>query len=604
MSSNPLSIADPALGMFQSAEMATFTPDGQQAGVNFIHSCTNLSVYERKLVTRPAWRELALDGDAGKWLTANTQGAIPYDPTIGVSANQARGPQCIIESAGGELFKIIPGRRTFTVEPIGNGVKAPAADRIAFLEQATNYVIRTARTANTQIYDGITTTTSAGYYPDQPSFSQLPNFAGPLAFTNRVWIAHKGTVLLAGDQINATDVYTNSDVLRTSQQATDITDSTYSAPFTYSSQGEAIGAWVVPSYRGGNIAAQAEIYIATQGGGVWSILGGQPRQTWGTVPMGRGISEDTGPSGPYAAWVGIDELVFRSNRGISSIKTLTQESSAIANPHIEIGQEILPLLQKDSPDLLLYASCSKVQDQQRLLFTVNPKVRGAHRWHGGYVSAALAPDRSRAQLPLTWESVGTLPASMGEIIQFVRMRNLSGTSTYAILRKPDGTKGLAQYTSEYGDDTLSDGTPARIPWQILTRRLGQDGDYTPATWQNVWLLLKDVRDSVDVRVMARGNSKDPFREYWSGTVKNRTWGLECGTDDRSYAQPDPISLGDIFRDVNTPWIEILIQGTGCCMVDMAFGKTGSSSARPDPSSRNQTIPGDILRQFDIFRRAP
>lgn len=600
MSSVPLSIADPALGMFQSGEMAIFTRAGQEGGQNFIHSCTNLGIFERKLVVRPAWRELDLDGDAGKWLTANTQGAISYDPTVGVSVNMARGPQCIIESAGGELFRLVPGRRTFTVEAIGGGIKAPASDRLAFLIQATNYVIRTSRLGNTQIWDGKTTITSSGYYPEQPTFSQLPNFAGPLTFTNRVWIANKGTEILAGDQIHANNLYTNQDVIRTSQQATDITSASFSAPF---SLGEAIGMWVVASYRGGSIAAQSDVYIATQGGGLWSILGGQPRETWGTVPMVRGISDDTGPTGPYAAWAGMDELVFRTSRGISSIKTLTQESSAIANPHIEIGQEIIPLLQRDSKDLLLYASCAKVQDQQRLLFTVNPKVKGAHRWHGGYVSAALAPDRSRSPQPLAWESVCTLPEAMGEVIQFVRMRNLSGTRIYAILRKSDGTKGLVEYTSDYGDDILADGTPVPIPWQILTRKLGTVGDYTPCSWRNAWLTLKDVRGRVDVSIFARGSSDVPFQECWKGSVENENWNLDCGSEFKGYAETDPIFLGEPFSGINSPSIEILIQGTGCCMVDLALGDTADQSAKTDPNERDMHFRGAELCQFDIFRRA-
>lgn len=599
MSIDPLSVANPALGMFQSGELAIFIPESQ-GRENPIHSCTNLAISERNLITRPRWRELALEGDAGEWLTANTQGAIPYDPTVGVSLNQSRGPQCIVESAAGKLWRIVPGNRTFTVEDISGGYTAPAADRLAFLVQATNYVIRTSRLGNTLIWDGKSAFTSSGYYPEQPTFSQLPNFAGPLTFTNRVWIANKGTEILAGDQIHASDLFTNSDVLRTSQQATDIISASFSAPL---SMGEAIGMWVVASYRGGSIAAQSDVYIATQGGGLWSILGGQPRETWGNVPMVRGISDDTGPAGPYAAWAGMDELLFRSTRGISSIKTLTQESSAIANPHIEIGQEILPLLQLDSTDLLLYASCAKVQDQQRILFTVNPKVQGAHRWHGGYVSAALAPSRSRQPEPLAWEAVCTLPEAMGEIIQLVRMRNIAGTRIYAILRKTDGTKGLAEYTSDWGDDVLADGTNVPIPWQLLTRKLGTKGDYTPRCFRDAWLILKDIRDKVDVRVLARGSSDAPFTEYWSGTVLNENWNLDCGSEFRGMAESGPIYLGTPFESINSPWIEILIQGTGCCMVDLAFGEAGSESARTSPANREQSVQGATLCQFDIFRRA-
>lgn len=586
--------------MFQSGEQALFIGPAQQQGENFIHSCTNLSIVERNLVTRPRWRELALDGEAGAWLTANTQGAISYDPTVGVSVNQARGPQCIIESAGGKLYRLVPGNRTFTVEDISGGVTAPAADRLAFLKQATNYVIRTSRLATTQIWDGKATFTSSGYYPEQPSFSQLPNFAGPLEFTNRVWIANKGTEIIAGDQVHAADLYTNADVIRTSQQATDITSASFSSPF---SLGEAIGMFVVASYQGGSIPAQSDVYIATQGGGLWSILGGQPRETWGQTPMVRGISDDTGPSGPYAAWAGMSELIFRSNRGISSIKTLVQGNNAIANPHIEIGQEILPLLQLDSADLLLYACCVKVQDQQRMLFTVNPKVKGAHRWHGGYVSAALAPSRSRQPEPMAWEAVCTLPEAMGEIIQMVRVRSISGTRIYAILRKSDGTKGLAEYTSDWGDDLLADGTPVPIPWQILTRKLGCKGDYTPCSFRDAWLIVKDIRDKVDIRILARGSSDAPFQEYWSGTVRNEHWNLDCGSEFRGLGDSGPIYLGTPFDDINTPWIEILIQGSGCCMVDMAFGEPGSESARTSPSSREQTVPGSTLCQFDIFARA-
>lgn len=599
MSQEPLSILLPAIGLFQSDELAYFTPDSRSSGVSFVHSATNVVISERRYRTRPAWRELKLESAPGGWSTAATQGAIAYDPRAAGTGPNARGQTGIVESAAGKLYRITPGSRTFEVEDISSGQTGSVTSRIVWLVQAMNYVIRSDRNSPTQIWDGTTTTISTGYNPAAPSSSRLPNFASATAYTNRIFIANNGVEVIAGDQAHASDRYSNADLLNTSQQATDITSQSFSSPSTL---GEVIGMFVVNSYRGGGISAQADIYIATQAGGLWALLGGQPRDTWASTAMIRVISEDTGPTGPFAAWAALDELIFRSSDGISSIKTLSQERNQVGNPHIELGQEILPLLRKDPPDLLFHASLTVSTEQQRLLCTVFPKIDGPQRWHRAYISAALAPARTRTPEPMAWEAVSTLPEAMGEVIQFIRIRDLGCQRVLALLRKSDGTKGLAEYSVNWGDDRLADGTAVPIPWQILTRKLTREGEYSLSRWSSVYLQLLGIRDKVDIRIFARGNLADPLKQVYSGTFTNQQWGALCGTDLTGYAA-GTACIGEIFKDITGPWLEILIQGEGCCVVDLAIGGISQGRQTAKPEVQDPKVEGEKLCQFDIFRRA-
>ena len=594
MSSDPLSLAYPALGAFMDNNTAPFRPAAQ--GISFINTATNLRIKERIWRTRKRWRELACLSAPADWATASTQGAVPFDPSSGSTTSvTVPGKSGIIESAAGKLYRITPDTDSFSVEDISHGTFGKPTMRLAWMAQATQYVVRTDAVSRTQIWDATSNTTlySTGYNYNAPSSSRLPNYAGPVVFTDRIWIVNNGNEVLVGDHLHRLDLTGNTDVLKMTDQSFDITSSSFTSP---NDLGDINSLHSVTSARGGNLSAQGEVIAGTVGPGLWGITSGLPRSQWATASMKRVIHPDLGPTGPYAAYAAKDELLMRTLEGITSLKYAEAEFQNVGNPHINVGQEIKPLLDKDPLDLLRYASVLVDTKAQRASFTVWPVVDGAHRWHKGFVTAALSPGRTRIPEPLVWEGVQTLPEAMGEVIQFVELRGSGCRRFFALLRKTDGTKGLAEWTLDDGDDLLADGTCVPIKWQLLSRKLCIGSEYAGSSWGEAYLNIANIRKSVNVTVSARERDSDPFKEFWSGTIYNETWNTLDGA-----AESPPIPLGTRLAQYTGPWIQILIQGEGSCSVDMAIAVSPSGS--PPRANAPKCIPGERLCTFDQFQRS-
>jgi len=596
MSADPLSCASPAVGVFMDDSPVPFGQGPREGGISFIQAATNLSINERRYQTRSLWKEYALESAPDEWLTANTQGIIAYDPRIGRNAfNTTSGNPGMIESAAGKLYRITPQGNTFIVEDISSGFTGRPSMRLAWMAQGANYVIRTDEASPTQIFDGVLTTTSTGYNKNAPASSRLPNFAGPVAYSDRFWLVVNGNEVIAGDHLHRIEPVDNSDLLKTTDQSYDFTSTSFSSP---DELGNITSLNLVTSARGGDLAAQGELIVGTQGPAMWGILTGTQRTLWNTKPMRRVLHRALAPVGPFAAWTSSNELVFRTIEGITSIKYADAETSAVGNPYVNLGNEIKPLLDRDPTDLLIYASMTVNSRRQRLALTVWPVVENADRWHRAYVTAALSPGRTRVPEAMVWEGVSTLPEAMGEIIQFVEVRGYGSIRTFALLRKADGTKGLAEWTNLWGDDLLADGTAVPIKWQMLTRKLCPAGEYSPANWGEVFLLLTKLRYQATVNISARANTRDAFKLIHSGTYTNPDWGTTGG-----YANPDPIKLGSILRDFKgQPWLEILVQGTGCCTIDLAIASSGGGKPSGPPDPPNKCIPPETLCVFDPFAR--
>ena len=599
MSADPLSLMLPAVGVFMDESAADFTAQKQAGGLSFIHSTTNMVIEERRFKTRAQWRELSLTSAPDGYLTANTQGVLGYNPARDANAfNPTSGSPGLIESAAGKLYRLTPDRFSYKVEDISSGIQGRPSMRLAWLTQAATYFIRTDGASPTQIFNGRTTSTSTGFNRDAPPSSRLPNFAGPLCYAQRVWITNNDTEVLAGDFIHRTDLQSNDDVLKMTDQSLDITSRSFTAPVD---MGPVISMHVVTSARGGDLPVQSEIVAGCEDGGMWGILGGSPRDRWATLPMVRIIHPEVGPTGPYAAWAANDELLFRSKEGLSSIKYAGRETSQVGNPHINIGNEIKPLLDADAEDLLIYASVHASPRRQRMACTVGPRILGAHRWHRGFVTATFSPGRTRVPEGMVWEGVSTLPASMGEVIQFCEVRDRGTRRWMALIRKADGTKGLAEWTTQWNDDRLADGTMVPIPWQVLTRRLAPAGDYGKSNFSSAYLSLTDIRDKVDITISVRNKTSAPFKQVFAKSFSNKQWAEATA----GYADAEPLALGPILKDFSgSPWIQILIQGTGCCIVDLAVGKPGGGSALESVGTPATCHDGEALCQFDPFLRAP
>lgn len=593
MSLDPLSILFPATGSFMSDEPVLFTQAGLGAGLPFVHTAVNMRIEESRWRSRHCWVELTPKDVPEDWFKLATQGAVWYNPRFGAGpVASSKGVPGIVESAEGKLFRITATSRDFSVEDISFGIVGRPSMRLAWMATGENYVIRTDGASLTQIYDGTQTTTSTGYNRNQPSLSRLPNFAGPVAYTDRFWITDRDRDIIAGDHLHRENQQDASDLLKTTDQTYDITSKSFPPP---ANLGNVTGLFVVTGTRGGTLPSQAEVMASTDLPAIWGILGGTPRSQWPTTPMTRVVHPDTGPVGPYAAASGRNELLMRTPEGIQSFKYFDQDSNKVGNPIVNLGQEIKPLFDRDSRDLLIFSSVVNVSGRQRFGCTVSPMVINRHRWHKAYVTATLQSSRTRVPDEFLWEGVQTLPESMGEIVQFIEGNDTGSKRVFAILRKKDGTKGLAEWTEKSGPDRLADGTLVPQEWQILTRRLTLS-EYGNHAWGPLSLRVEDVRDCVTVRISARDRESKKFVEISSTQLCNASW-CKGGT----LGNPPIIPLGKVLGDFKGEWIQLLIEGTGSCTIDLAIGR--STVAPPADQGKKVREVDGTLCNFNIFKRA-
>lgn len=577
-----------------SEEPALFVKEGLTARIPFVHMATNMRIEESRWRTRHAWVELKLKSGPAEWVTLATQGAVWYNPRLGSGPRSlSQGIPGIVESAEGKLFRITVGNQDFSVEDISSGVVGRPSMRLVWMSVGENYVIRTDGASLTQIYDGTQTVTSNGYNINQPTLSGLPNFAGPNAYTDRFWIVNRGRDIIAGDHLHRIDQFSAVDLLKTTDQTYDLTSKSFPPP---ANLGDVSSMWVVTSARGGGLPSQAEVMSGTDLHAVWGVLGGTPRANWPTTPMTRIVHPQTGPTGPYAASAGRNELLMRSWEGITSLKYFERDTDKPGNPMVNLGQEIKPLLDNDPPDLLPFATVINSIGRQRAGFSVAPRVSGRQRWHRGYVTATFQPNRTRIPDQMVWEGIHTLPERMGEIVQFIEGVQFGTKRIFAIIRKPDGTKGLAEWTTEDGPDRLADGTCVPQTWQILTRRLTRS-EYQQHTWGAAFMRIQDVREGVEVKIFARVRENEDFKEVSCKNLTNDDWGKK-GTlaDSRS------ISLSTLTKNMTGgEWLQLLIVGTGSCCIDVAIAD--STSAMPDDQARREPCLVGASCKPDLFIRS-
>jgi len=311
--------------------------------------------------------------------------------------------------------------------------------------------------------------------------------------------------------------------------------------------------------------------------------------------MSRIVHPEAGPTGPYAASAGKNELLMRTSEGVTSLKYFEQDTTKPGNPSVNLGQEIKPLLDADAKDLLLFATVVNSFGRQRAGFSVAPQVRNRHRWHRGYVTCTYQPTRKRVPDVLVWEGIHTLPVAMGELVQFIEGVQFGTKRIFAILRKADGSKALAEWTEQDGPDRLADGTLVPQTWQVLTRRLTRS-EYSNQNWGAVFVRITGVQESVTVKVSARTRDSDLFRELTCHHLTNDSWCAEGLESD-----PPAICLGQILSGLRGEWVQLLIEGTGTCSIDVAIGNS-SNELKPDHGSIIPCLSGSVCN-YTLFPRS-
>lgn len=550
----------------------------------FIQQAVNMRIYRNRWRTRYRVKALPVTGDdatVAQWQSDHTQNAIWYLPQSGQGTHYiGKGVPRIIESAAGRMYCLTPNGNTMALTDISGGTQAYPPLRLAWLTQAENYVFRTDGYGPTQIWDGSGVVFgSPGYNPNVKERSRFPNAAGPTVYAGGyMWVTLFGRRLYVSDSLHETDQIGASDLLNFTDQSYDTTN-VYFAPPT--SEGDIVSLAVSASSGYDSSRAQGEVLAMCRGPAIWAVTLGIPRTTqsgqgaWATADMRHTRSLECAATGPNAFFVRDGDILMRTSRGIESLNMLARERSlslgaSMGNSTVDMGANMFRILQSDDEQSLLFASLVNPIRGSRMLCTAGPVIRGPRHYHLGWVAANWNPTGVSQPQNFAWEGVGTLPKSMGRVIQFLSAVVEGRTLVHALVDKEDGTsKGVVQLTENEGHDVAEDGSLIPIQWTLVSHPLTTGGLYKPTEIGSMYLSLWEMRSDVTATIYMRNNRDRTYRSWKGVKVQIKPSGVQqigCPAGaSRTLTLGKPTQA---IKDID--WIQFKIVGTGIASVDFAI----------------------------------
>lgn len=573
---------------------------------SFIQQAVNLRIQHNRWRTRYRVRGQPVVGNpatVSQWQEDHTQAAMWFIPQLGQGVHYiGKSPDCIVESAAGRLYSLTPSPDGFTLADLSGGIQASPLLRLAWLEQAENYIIRTDGEGQTQIWDGTGTVFgSPGYNSTAKDRSRFPNAAGPTVYAGgRLYTVVFDRRILVSDALHQTDQVSAIDLLRFTDQSYDLTN-TYFAPPT--SELDIVALTVSISSGFDNSRAQGEVMSMCRGPGIWAMALGVPRAQWATAAMRHSRSKESAASGPRSFFVRDGDILMRTSRGIESLNLLARERQSLGNATIDLGANMFRVLHADDEQSLIFASLINPIRWSRMLCTAGPVIDGSRHYHLGWISGNWNPLSVSEPSSLAWEGVGTLDKCLGRVIQFLPAMVDGQTRVLALTDREDGTsKGLVEFAQEEGHDLLDDGSPVPIEWSLLTHKLMTGGPYTSIGLSNFYVYLFDMQTDVEVSVWVRDDKRRDFVFFRTIKALFRPEGRKCNRlSDRRLSFGKPTANG--FKD--SRWLQFYIAGKGVASVDFATRADPPDAPPSDNDPDCVVVESDpqCPIQFDPFRQS-
>jgi len=566
---------------------------------HFVQLAGNLRICDGIWRTDYAWKELKGEGDAlEQWQKDATQGAIIYNPRSGQGSHYLGvGEPRIVESAAGKLYTLTPVNDQFIVQDVSGGIAGSENLMLAWLTQAENYVIRTDGKSLTQIYDGKTVFTSAGYNSDVKDRAQIPNAAGPTIYAGgRIWVVLFDRRIYASNSLHQVNQYSAVDLLSFSDQTYDYLNVYFAPP---ADEGDIVALLVSINSGFADSRAQGEVMAVCRGPAMWGVALGIDRAAWPSTKMRQPRSTETAATGPMAFSVRDGDIIMRTNAGIESLNLLARERNTLGNPVIDLGADLRRLLERDDPKALIFASMCNPRHLTRMFCTLAPVIRDTRRYHMGFFSASWNPTATREPKGFSWEGIHTLPYKMGRVVMFMEKVIDGAPVIYALTDKGDGSsKGLVQFTGNEGPNVLEDGSTVEQEWFILTKKLSPSGVLSKGGIGTSWIRFDEARGNVSARIFIRSSAQKEF-------IQVRTVNLEVSSSDLCWMNGEkPICLGNLFaKFADASWFQILIKGTGTCSIDFFVKPNSPNEPEEKLLSECVNTTSEPLATFDPFYHA-
>lgn len=542
---------------------------------NQLARMTNCALVNQLPSTRKGVRVISLAGDGvGAVSDGNIQGSIFFNPAKGqggiiLGQNNS---MIAVASAGRKFVTRIEGRRARTVgtvTEITSNFFANPQFHLVWMGAWEDLLVMQDGQAPAMIWDGNVTVESRGYSTLDKPRSEIPNGGTVLAFAHGrgVCIVNSRFVLV-GDSLHKISLTTSADLKK-------FTEQTYWATGQY---------FLPPSKMGNIMAADILPLRNTQHGhgdlivhcedGIFSIdLNIFPRSSWSQTPMVRHALLDCGAVGPYALAIHDGDQVFRTHKGIQTLRSAAAESPLEGNPNQPISHEVDTWLKSDYPRWLRFASLALWDTARKFLCTTSPIVQGRHRWHRGAVVREVDPKLTEKGTPPSWAGLLTLPPEIGGIVQFVSGIFAGEERFFAWCRGVDGKNRLVEFTDYLEQDELEGGVRRDIRCQAITRVVDLGEWWKKREFRFVTLFLAGIIGKVTWGVWVRTAERTDWVPMQTGTVNvPRINGADLA---QGIPRSLPIQLGNIPESCvpdagklnETRGVQFLVRWEGVCQLE-------------------------------------
>lgn len=489
---------------------------------NQVARMVNCQLVNQLPTTRPGARVVPITGPETEWLAMqNIQGSIFYNPAMGQGGIRlAASNSSLAVAVGGRKFltKII-GRRHATRAELMEITGTAATDRMMHLVywcQWEDLLIATDGESATFVWDGMEGRFSTGYDTVNKHLSKIPNGATCLAYAHaRGIIVTNSKAILASDSLHQTD-------LSTSANLKNFIDQTYWATGQY---------FLAPTMLFGINAIANLPTRSTQHGhgetifhavnGLFSIdFNVFPRSAWSSTPMVKTAWGECGATGPYAVAIFDGDQIYRSRKGIQSLRSAAANSQLEGQPETMVGAEVATWTQADYPRWQRFSTVTSWSSAMRLLVTTQPIVQGPHRWHRGMLAKNFDPAVTEKGSTSVWEGLWTLPPEMAGIVQTVAGLFGEEERLFAWVRGVDRRNRLVEFDPTLHDDIMEDGSIRRIECQVITRLVDSGKWWQKKEFTLGRLYLRDIEGQVDWGVWCRTAENPKWTAWRAGTVTN------------------------------------------------------------------------------------
>lgn len=479
---------------------------------NQLARMVNCGITGQLPTTRPGIRVVPLQGDPSDAIAeGNIQGSLFFNPSKGQGGIvlSEENPQIALAATGQKFTTRIRGRRgsaTAEISDITSGLVTDSQLHLVWLNAWENLLLAQDGNSNCWIHDGMAAFFSLGYDTVNKSRSEVPNAGTVMAYVHgRGVCVVNSRYVLVSDSLHEISQNTSRDLVKFVNQ-------------TY----WATGKFFLPPSKMGNITAADILPLRnTQHGhgdlmvhcedGVFSIdLNIFPRSSWNSTPMVRHALLNCGATGPYAVAIHDGDQIFRTRKGIQTLRSAAAQPTIEGNPNQPISNEVRTWLDADYPRWLRFASLVLWDPARRFLCTTQPIVQGRHRWHRGVVVRNVDPKETEANTPAAWEGLWTLPPEAAGIVQLVSGIFDGEERVFAWVRGTDGRNRLVEFGAHLKHDVLEDGSISPIRSQVITRVIDA------GQW---WL----QREFLTAKLYLRGIVGDVKWGVWVRTPRSPQW---------------------------------------------------------------------------------